>query len=250
MSITNAHNVSYLASECKDLSMISIITHNQVCSTVAPFLPASPIIVEAGSFTGHDTLRLANHWPDGIIHAFEPVPSLFEKLKNATDDRTNIHCYPYALSSKTGLAEMHIAEKPNKQGIATQASSLHQAKERLQKSPIIYPKTMIVPTITLDDWSFEHKISHIDFLWLDLQGHELAALKGASRILSTVRALYTEVNFIEAYEDQPLFDEFIAWTADHGFKEIARTFKNTTDWFFGEILFVRDELGSGLKDVI
>ena len=47
--------------------------------------------------------------------------------------------------------------------------------------------------------------------WLDAQGHELAILQGATNILKTVTVLYTEVNFIHAYKDQPLYDEIKSW---------------------------------------
>jgi FkbM family methyltransferase len=216
-----------------------IIKSSEIYAAVKPYLPTNPIIVEAGSFMGHDTMRLAQHWPAGNVHAFEPIPELFEKLKSKTADTATIHCYPLALSNHDGTATMHVAEKPDKPGITTQASSLHTPRERLIYSPIEYPHTILVPTITLDTWANQHRIDHIDFLWLDMQGHELSALKGAAKILPTVRAIYTEVNFIQAYEGQPLDHVVSAWITAQGFKEICRTFENRTDWFFGEILFVR-----------
>jgi FkbM family methyltransferase len=50
-----------------------------------------------------------------------------------------------------------------------------------------------VPVVTLGDWAYSQGTVRVDFLWLDLQGGELAALQGASRILPTCH-LYSEVS--------------------------------------------------------
>ena len=219
--------------------MTHSITPQEIYETVKPFLPSNPVIVEAGAFMGHDTLRMAQQWPAATIHAFEPVPDLFVQLQEKTKDSTPIRCHNLALSNHTGTALLHVAQKPNKPGISTQASSLHKPTGRLQHSSIIYPHTIQVPTITIDEWAAHNGIEHIDFLWLDMQGHELAALRGAQKMLKKVKAIFTEVNFIQGYEGQPLAQEVITWIEDHGFTELARTFANQTDWFFGEVLFVR-----------
>lgn len=219
--------------------MTHIITSSEIYKTVAPYLCKNPIIIEAGSFIGHDTLRMAQAWPEATIHAFEPVPELFEQLKEKTKDYKSIVCHNIALSDHTGNATLYVAQKPNKPEKTTQASSLHKPTGRLTHSPIIYPHAINVSTITLDDWAKHNNITHIDFLWLDMQGHERAALYGAQKILPTVKAIFTEVNFIHGYEGQPLAHEVITWIEQQGFTECARTFANQTDWFFGEILFVK-----------
>lgn len=48
---------------------------------IAQFLPPNPIIIEAGAHIGRDTKKMARQWPNAHIHAFEPVPALFEILK-------------------------------------------------------------------------------------------------------------------------------------------------------------------------
>ncbi len=219
--------------------MTNIIASHDVYKTVEPFLPANPLILEAGAFLGHDSLRLANHWPLGVVHAFEPVPDLFAQLQQKTASTPSIITHQYALSEHTGTAQLYIAKKPQSPGVTTQASSLHKPTGRLERSPIIYPDTLTVNTITIDDWAAQNNVDHIDFLWLDMQGHELAALRGAQKILPTVHAIFTEVNFIDGYEGQPSCQDVITWIESQGFTEVARTFKNQTDWFFGELLFVR-----------
>lgn len=220
--------------------MTHIITSREIYKTVAPYLPKNPIIVEAGAFIGHDTLRMAQYWPQANIHAFEPVPELFEKLQEKTKNYSTIVCHNLALSDTTGTATLYVAQKPNNPEKTTQASSLHKPTGRLAHSPITYPHTIEVSITTLDDWAKKNNVDHVDFLWLDMQGHELAALHGVQRLLPSVKAIFTEANFIQGYEGQPLAHEVIAWIEQQGFIEIARTFANETDWFFGEVLFVKE----------
>lgn len=45
---------------------------------------ASPTVVEAGAFDGRDTVAFSNLWPKGHVYAFEPLPTLANKLRCAT----------------------------------------------------------------------------------------------------------------------------------------------------------------------
>ncbi len=206
---------------------------------IQQYLPSNPTIVEAGAFNGNDTKKMSLLWPQGIIHAFEPVPQMFKILKQNTTHLPNVHCYQYALSNNKGIAQLHVAENPHKPGIPSQASSLLKPKERLQWSPMIFNKTINVGTETLDTWAEKYAIKQVDFLWLDTQGTELAILQAAPRIVKTVRAIYTEVNFIKAYEKQPLYHEVTQWLEQQGFKLIAQDFNESPTWFFGNALFIR-----------
>ncbi len=214
--------------------------NEQIFELAKAYLPSSPTILEAGSFTGHDTIRLATVWPHGTVHAFEPVPDIFQQLKNNTLSHKNIHCYQLALSDRVGTAQLYRSEKPNKPGKTTQASSLLAPKERLTHSAIIFPDTITITTTTIDAWAGENSLSHIDFLWLDLQGYELPVLKAAAHILPTVKALYCEVQFIESYAGNPLYPEVRAWLEEQGFTMVARDFEEgEAKSFFGNTLFAR-----------
>ena len=144
-----------------------IFNSHKALEVIKPFLSDNPVIVEAGAFDGHDTKKMAQQWPQGIIHAFEPVPEIYERLVNNTHMLPQVQCHPLALSDHTGTAQFYIAEKPQKPGVASQAGSLYKPKERLQHSPIIFPRMVTVSTITLDEWAHKNGITTIDLLWLD-----------------------------------------------------------------------------------
>lgn len=195
-------------------------------------LPSNPIIIEAGAHIGVDTLEMSRLWPKGHIYAFEPVPKIFERLKFNTRHQKNITCYQMALGDSIGDIEMHISS-----GASDGSSSLLPPKEHLKVHPNVYfhERITIYSTI-LDAWMEDHNIDHADFLWLDMQGYEMATLQASPRALSTVRAIHTEVAIKEVYENTPLYPEFRSWLASQGFEVHIEAL----DWEdVGNVLFVR-----------
>jgi 2-O-methyltransferase len=197
-----------------------------------PFLPKNPIILEAGAHKGNDTLELAKLWPEGKIYAFEPVPTLFAKLKRKTRNFTNVFCYQLALGAKSGNDKMYLST-----GASDGSSSLLPPKQLLTIFPTVYFDTKIqVEILTLDDWSKENDIKTIDFLWLDLQGMELKVLKSGRSILKTVKAIYSEVSSVEGYENQNLYSELRSWLENEGFHVEREAVENGE----GNVFFLRN----------
>jgi FkbM family methyltransferase len=218
--------------------MITFKPH-QALEHIKPYLPTNPIIVEAGAYKGKETIKLATQLPHSTVHAFEPVPEIFEQLKANTAHLPNVHCYPIALSNTTGTTTLHLSEHPNRPGVASQGNSILAPKERLTLSPLIFPKTIQVHTITLDNWAQQNSVDHVDLLWLDLQGHELAVMQSSPKILSTVKVILTEVEFAQAYENQPQYLEVRAWLESQGFTMIGKDFPDNPTWFFGNAVFIK-----------
>lgn len=216
-----------------------IFKPHEALTFATPYLTQCPIIIEAGSFNGSDTIRMAQQWPNASIHAFEPVPELFKKLQQNTASYKNITCYPFALSDQDGFASFYVSEKPNKPGVPTQAGSLKAPKERLKHSPIQFPGTIPVRTITLDSWAKKYNIDPVNFIWLDLQGHELSVLQASKKVLSQVSVLHTEVSFIESYEKQPMEQEITRWLLQQGFTLIGQDYSEPPGHFFGNRLFAK-----------
>jgi FkbM family methyltransferase len=218
---------------------MNIIKKSHILPYVMQYLPHDPVIVEAGAFDGTDTRKMAAQWTQSTIHAFEPVPDVFALLEKNTADLPNVIRHPIALSDQNGSATLYVSEKQSRPGEPFQAGTLLKPKERLKHSPITYPRTITVPTITLDTWAAQNSIDQIDFMWLDLQGMALPVLKGAINILKTVRALFVEVEFIEAYENQAQYEQTKTWLESQGFTAVAQDFADTTSWIYGNVLFVR-----------
>jgi FkbM family methyltransferase len=196
------------------------------------FVPGTPIVVEAGAHVGSDTIEMSKIWPGGTIHAFEPIPDLFRKLKENTSGLKNVRLYPCALSDSTGVANMFVSR-----GSSDGSSSLLLPKEHLSQHPTVYVEEIIeVPTITLSQWAIENNVGRVDLLWLDMQGYELAMLKASGELLRTVSAVYTEVSLKELYQGTPLYPMLREWLEGEGFK-VEREELAWVD--AGNVLFVR-----------
>lgn len=57
------------------------------------YLPSAPVIVEAGAHVGSDTQAMARRWRAATIHAFEPVPELFELLRTNVMELACVRCH-------------------------------------------------------------------------------------------------------------------------------------------------------------
>lgn len=76
-------------------------------------------------------------------------------------------------------------------------------------------KTEQVKTSTLDEVLVD--VPRIDFLKLDIQGFELAALQHAKQILMRTNVIHCEISFAEIYQGQALFSDVETFLREHGF---------------------------------
>lgn len=181
---------------------------------ISRYLPSNPIIIEGGAHTGADTVAMANQWPASVIYAFEPIPHLFEQLSRTASSFSNIQPFPFALGQVDGTSKMYVSA-----GRSDGSSSLLKPKEHLTVHPLVtFGEEITVNVTNLETFAEQNRVPHVDFLWLDLQGSELQALRGARGVLDNVQAIHAEVSLIETYEGAPLYAEIRNWLAQQGFE--------------------------------
>jgi 2-O-methyltransferase len=196
-------------------------------------IPENPVIIEAGGHDGTNTVELSKI-PGATVYSFEPVPSVYDRLADRVKGHKNVTAYNIALGSHATTAEMYISSGRN-----DASSSLSKPRDiAVFNADIKFTEKIKVRVETIDEWALQNKIAKVDFMWLDMQGHELEALKGAQSLLSSLSAIYTEVNLLSVYEGIPLYHEVWEWIRDFGFK-IERIDFTWADQ--GEVLFVRDQ---------
>jgi FkbM family methyltransferase len=197
----------------------------------------SPTIVEAGAHNGLDTLSLCRLFSCGTVHAFEPVPDLFVKLRKRTKGVPNVRTYNAALGARSGQATLHVSS-----GSSDGSSSLLRPTGHLEVHPrVTFTASLQVPCISLDDWARQHGIAKVDLIWFDLQGLEFDVLSASSLVLPTVKAIYTEVSLTEMYEGSCLYPEYRRWLEGHGFSVVAEDLRWTD---MGNVLFARQTFSS------
>lgn len=198
----------------------------------AKFLVNNPIVVEAGAHNGKDTVELSDHWPNGMIHAFEPIPELFGELSKNTRNARNVVCYQKALGARSGIQQIHVSG-----GASDGSSSLLKPELHTKFHPAVtFDKVIPVEAVTLDDWMEKEQVPSIDMLWLDLQGAEPAVLRASPRALRSVQLIHTEVSLVQAYEGAELYRDFRTWLEAQGFRVVKELLPHPD---MGNVFFLR-----------
>ena len=91
---------------------------------------------------------------------------------------------------------------------------------------VSFDHTVEAPMCTLKSWSLKENIYAIDMLWLDMQGYEVNALKGAGDLLKSVKVIYTELCTDELYQGLTKSSEYISFLNANNFELIYRTHEN------------------------
>lgn len=250
-----------LIKEIKLLSIFLLLT-TAVCATAAEpadqllesirvIMPKDPVILEAGGHFGQDTIRMKRLYPQATIHVFEPQPSSFDKMIRNTAKLDGVIAYPYALSDT--IAKMPLYINSYNCGATSLGKPIYTGSGFI-KEYIGVP--LEIASTTIDEWARINQVNHVDLMWLDMEGHELSALRSSLSILPTVKAIYTEVNYIAIRENTGLYVDLKLFLEQQGFKEIwHKNFMYTTNedgnpvldnegkniWILGDALFVRSQ---------
>lgn len=211
---------------------ISAIGENVPWTLLRRILPSNPTIIEAGAQFGEDTAWMSQFWPGGAIYAFEPSPESYPALENIAKGRANVSVFQLALSDSRGELPFYLAG-----GASSLLRPQNSFNEDYFHSDLDHP--IMVQTITLDEWMQENGISQVDFMWLDMEGNELNALKGGLKTLEHVKLIYTEVNLQRFWNGCVLHHELKAWLEQQGFEEI---WQDIVPHWHGNALFINTNL--------
>jgi FkbM family methyltransferase len=167
-----------------------------------------------GANVGDIALRYNELFPNASICAFEPFPDSFELLKSNITGRVTIKPYQKAIAAVAGEQTFFVNYNADTNSLLpSQKMGLSSDKQVANKSEIT------VDVWTIDDFCKNENIEFIDILKLDIQGGELAALKGACNLLSKkkIGLIYTEAYFRQQYIDQPLFHDISKYLEQFGY---------------------------------
>jgi FkbM family methyltransferase len=199
---------------------------------IKKFLPPRPVIIDCGAYDGKDSVEL-HQVLNAQVHAFEPVPEVFERLKLRTRNYSSIHCYNLALSNITGKQDFFVSE-----GGSDGSSSLLAPDEHLNDHPTTFFKKIIqTESLTLDEWATVNGIKKVDMLWLDMQGFEMDMLSASEVVLPGVKAIHTEVSVKNTYHGVKTYDVFKNWLLQKGFGVELEAIPS--GWDMGNVLFVK-----------
>jgi FkbM family methyltransferase len=120
-------------------------------------------------------------------YCFEPSEATRDTLINNISAIQRVSVYPYALSD---VSEEKLLLS------SSQSSGLSTFYERdISYHHIEYDSSELVQAITLDEFCSTIKIDFIDFLKMDIEGHELSALRGAKKLIEQRKIRFIQFEF-------------------------------------------------------
>ncbi len=150
------------------------------------FLKNPPkLAIDIGGNVGNYTAELRRKNPHLEIHTFEPSVANIAKLNARFKDDKLITLVPLAVSDKAGEATLFSNEPGSGLGSLTQ--------RRLDHFNITFDTKEVIRTTRFEDyWKEQLRSRQLDMVKIDVEGHEVPALKGFGGALGATRILQFE----------------------------------------------------------
>jgi len=128
------------------------------------------IVSDIGAYVGDTTLWFSKAvGPQGKVYAFEPEPRNFEKLKANLERNRVTNVIPLQLALSENEGEIQVASGAG-------SSAIIQAGAGTS-----------VKVTTIDRFVKTNKLPRVDFIKMDVEGHELKVLAGAKETIKTFK---------------------------------------------------------------
>ena len=167
---------------------------------------------------------------DDKVIWLEAIPQLVEWCKNNFPETLQIH--QVLVSDKCEILDFHMTN-------FLYSSSMFKLKLHKEEHPEVYESNVLkLQSTTLAKFIQENAVNmnNYNFLYMDIQGSELKALKGLSEFIDKVNYIYTEVSVKELYEGQVLMPELTSFLEGHNFKLAEH---KLTHHGWGDALYIR-----------
>lgn len=135
------------------------------------------LIFDVGANVGEYSKEVIKHFENNVtIHCFEPSKATFSKLSENLAGNNNIFINNIGLGSEHSEMTLYTNESNS-----VIASLYHRQLEHLNVD-MNFSETVSVST--LDQYCINNSIDQIDFLKIDVEGHEISVLKGSEAMIS------------------------------------------------------------------
>lgn len=149
------------------------------------FIEGEPnIFLDIGANKGNYTQEVLKHYPNLVAYLFEPAKENVEVLcKNFLDRKINI--LPSALSNFSGDSTL-FSDFPG-------SGTASLTKREIPSSTASFDLATQVEVTTLEEfWKNNICSNYIDFIKIDVEGHELDVLKGCGKKIKDINVIQFE----------------------------------------------------------
>ena len=137
----------------------------------------SPLVIfDVGANEGEYSSLVLREFGERVrLHAFEPSIETFNMLSSNISATKNVSLYNIGLSDSDHVMDLHTSSHSS--GMAS------VYKRNLEHIDVKQGQSQRVTLTSLDSFCNMYGIARIDFLKMDVEGHEFSVLKGATRML-------------------------------------------------------------------
>lgn len=176
-------------------------------SLLPPAARRSPVVLDVGANVGAWTAAILAVEPDATVYSFEPSPAAFLQLSTRFAGDNRVHQINAAVGDEVGTARLW-ADAPGS-GLGS------LSKRRLDHFGVDFSHSDEVPVLTLDSWHPGSPVQPV-ILKMDVEGHELAVLRGARETLKSVKVVQFEFGGCNV-DSRTYFQDFFYFFQEAGF---------------------------------
>lgn len=143
------------------------------------------LAIDIGANVGAFTVYLRETFPNLEVHMFEPANELFSQLKTRFSPDDLVYVLPFAVSDESGKGCLYFHK--DRSGLAS------LTKRRLDHFNIKFDRSENVDVICFEDyWNINLERRDVDFIKIDVEGYELAVLRGMGKAINFVKVIQFE----------------------------------------------------------
>jgi FkbM family methyltransferase len=150
-----------------------------------PFVPDVRVVFDVGANCGAATVHFGRHYPDAVVHAFEPGREARSYLERNVAALSNVVVHPIGLHSVDRKARLYKGD-----GDLGMASVIRRSVNLDESEP--------AQLRAAGTWACEHGIDRVDVLKIDVEGCEIEVLTSLAALLPTVKVLFVEYDSRQA----------------------------------------------------
>jgi FkbM family methyltransferase len=141
-----------------------------------------PVVFDIGANRGDWCEAALTIRPQANIHCFEPARWAWQQL-TARGFPANVTCNAAGMGDRPGTLKLYV--NPG----ASELSSVYAGSDQGGLG------VEVVPILTVDSYCQERGIVFVDYMKIDVEGHEFAVMKGAAEMLNLQRIRFVQFEY-------------------------------------------------------